>query len=255
MPVLGAAGGVAVDDDKEDERNMDLEKDVEEDSWQDSSACSPLPGDPAPLGLVKTKVHWTLGSIYKYSLVTQGVFDLSKFMVGSDRESAGSGEEGLVSEPGSRPNSFSPPAKPPRIYDTPEGEDDIVYNDPVDMERNEKEKEEEELYESPVWSSSEIQSFAEQGRTPPRKSITLPISSTLHNRAKHVVRLNNVEFHPRPLMQSDAGPPVSVFQKPSLDEDSKLLPSDDVVQVASHASDGIANQDIESDFQTLQIGF
>ena len=34
-------------------------------------------------------------------------------------------------------------------------------------------------------------------------------------------------------MQSDAGPPVSVFQKPSLDEDSKLLPSDEVVQVAS----------------------
>ena len=30
-------------------------------------------------------------------------------------------------------------------------------------------------------------------------------------------------------MQSDAGPPV--FQKPSLDEDSKLLPSDEVVQV------------------------
>ena len=158
-------------------------------------------------------------------------------MVGSDRESAGSEEE----EPVSRSNSVSPPAKPPRIYDTPEGEDDIVYNDPVDMERNEKEKEEEELYESPVWSSSEIQSFAEQGRTPPRKSITLPISSTLHNRAKHVVRLNKVEFHPRPLMQSDAGPPVSVFQKPSLDEDSKLLPSDDVVQVASHASHGIAN--------------
>ena len=91
-------------------------------------------------------------------------------MVGSDRESAGSEEE----EPVSRSNSVSPPAKPPRIYDTPEGEDDIVYNDPVDMERNEKEKEEEEdLYESPVWSSSEIQSFAEQGRTPPRKSITL----------------------------------------------------------------------------------
>ena len=59
-------------------------------------------------------------------------------MVGSDRESAGSEEE----EPGSRSNSVSPPAKPPRIYDTPEGEDDIVYNDPVDMERNEKEKEE-----------------------------------------------------------------------------------------------------------------
>ena len=54
-------------------------------------------------------------------------------------------------------------------------------------------------------------------------------------------------------MQSDAGPPVSVFQKPSFDEDSKLLPSDDVVQVAPHH--GIAIQDIESDFQTLQIGF
>ena len=182
MPVLGAAGGVALDEDNEEEdRNLDPAKDEEEDSWQDSSACSPLPGDPAPLGLVKTKVHWTLGSIYKYYLVAQGVFDLSKFMVGSDRESAGSGEEGLVSEPGSRPNSFPPPAKPPRIYDTPEGEDDIVYNDPVDMEGKQKEKEEEEeLYESPVWSSSEIQSFAEQGRTPPRKSIAIAISST-HN--------------------------------------------------------------------------
>ena len=111
-------------------------------------------------------------------------------MVGSDRESVGSREDGppsqptpeaasepkseAASEPASRPNSFSPPpAKPPRIYDTPEGEDDIVYNDPVDnMEpRNQKEKEEEEeLYESPVWSSSEIQSFAEQGRgEPPSK--------------------------------------------------------------------------------------
>ena len=102
-------------------------------------------------------------------------------MVGSDRESAGSGgEDGPTSEPGfegptseptSRPNSFSPPppAKPPRIYDTPEGEDDIVYNDPVDnMEPKEKE-EEEELYESPVWSSSEIQSFAEQGRGEPSR--------------------------------------------------------------------------------------
>ena len=115
------------------------------------------------------------------------MFDLSKFMVGSDRESVGSREE---EEPVSGSNSFSPPAKPPRIYDTPEGEDDIVYNDPVDMEGNEKDEkeEEEELYDSPVWSSSEIQSFAEQGRTPPRKSITIAISST-HNTAKHVVRL------------------------------------------------------------------
>ena len=104
------------------------------------------------------------------------MFDLSKFMVGSDRESVGSAEEGPVShpdvdgpvshpDPASRPNSFSPPAKPPRIYDTPEGEDDVVYNDPVDAE----EKQKEELYESPVWSSSEIQSLAEQGRTHPGK--------------------------------------------------------------------------------------
>ena len=99
-------------------------------------------------------------------------------MVGSDRESAGSGEDGAISEPDfeptSRPNSFSPPppAKPPRIYDTPEGEDDIVYNDPVDnMDPNQKgeKEEEEELYESPVWSSSEIQSFAEQGRGEPSR--------------------------------------------------------------------------------------
>ena len=108
------------------------------------------------------------------------MFDLSKFMVGSDRESVGSAEEGPVSQPcvdgpvshpdpASRPNSFSPPAKPPRIYDTPEGEDDVVYNDPVDAE----EKQKEEMYESPVWSSSEIQSLAEQGRTHPGKSITI----------------------------------------------------------------------------------
>ena len=111
------------------------------------------------------------------------MFDLSKFMVGSDRESVASAEEGPSShpaeegpvsqpcvdgptshpDPASRPNSFSPPAKPPRIYDTPEGEDDVVYNDPVDAE------EKEEMYESPVWSSSEIQSLAEQGRTHPGK--------------------------------------------------------------------------------------
>ena len=54
MPVLGAAGGVASDDKGEEDEEINLEK--EEDSWQDSSACSPLPGDPAPLALVKTKV-------------------------------------------------------------------------------------------------------------------------------------------------------------------------------------------------------
>ena len=120
------------------------------------------------------------------------MFDLSKFMVGSDRESVASAEEGPVSQsgeegpdsqpgvdgppphpdPASRPNSFSPPAKPPRIYDTPEGEDDVVYNDPVDAE----EKQKEELYESPVWSSSEIQSLAEQGRTHPGNPITIAIT-------------------------------------------------------------------------------
>ena len=122
----------------------------------------------------------------------QGVFDLSKFMVGSDNESSKSNEEGRpslqTSRPASvnvsneeaqtsRPSSISPPppAKPPRIYDTPEGEDDVVYNDPVDVEPVEKKEkdDEEELYESPVWSSSEIQSFAEEGRPVPRKSITL----------------------------------------------------------------------------------
>ena len=128
--------------------------------------------------------------MYLPSLFTQGVFDLSKFMVGSDNESSKSNEEGRPSLQTSRPtyinksneeaqtshpNSISPPppAKPPRIYDTPEGEDDVVYNDPVDVkpvEKKEKE-DEEELYESPVWSSSEIQSFAEEGRPAPRKSI------------------------------------------------------------------------------------
>ena len=117
------------------------------------------------------------------------MFDLSKFMVGSDNESSKSNEDGRPSLQTSRPTSVNeskeeaqtsrptsispPPAKPPRIYDTPEGEDDVVYNDPVDVQPVEKkEKEdEEELYESPVWSSSEIQSFAEEGQPVPRKSI------------------------------------------------------------------------------------
>ena len=103
-------------------------------------------------------------------------------MVGSDNESSKSNEERRPSLQTSRPTSVNesneeaqtsratsisppPPAKPPRIYDTPEGEDDVVYNDPVDVQQVEKkEKDEEELYESPVWSSSEIQSFAEEGR-------------------------------------------------------------------------------------------
>ena len=111
-------------------------------------------------------------------------------MVGSDNESSKSNEEGRPSLQHSRPASVNksneeaqtshptsispPPAKPPRIYDTPEGEDDVVYNDPVDVEPVEKKEkdDEEELYESPVWSSSEIQSFAEEGRPVPRKSIT-----------------------------------------------------------------------------------
>ena len=130
--------------------------------------------------------------MYLPSFFTQGVFDLSKFMVGSDNESSKSNEEErpslqtsrptFVNESNeeaqtSRPTSISPPppAKPPRIYDTPEGEDDVVYNDPVDVQPVEKKEkdEDEELYESPVWSSSEIQSFAEEGRPAPRKSITL----------------------------------------------------------------------------------
>ena len=128
------------------------------------------------------------------------MFDLSKFMVGSDNESSKSNEDGRPSLQTSRPTSVNesneeaqtsrptsisppPPAKPPRIYDTPEGEDDVVYNDPVDVQPVEKEKEdEEELYESPVWSSSEIQSFAEEGRPVPRKSITvISTSSTMRN--------------------------------------------------------------------------
>ena len=126
--------------------------------------------------------------MYLPSLFTQGVFDLSKFMVGSDNESSKSKEEGRPSLQTSRPNSVNeynqeaqtsrppsisppPPAKPPRIYDTPEGEDDVVYNDPVDVQPVEKKEkdEDEELYESPVWSSSEIQSFAEEGRPFPCK--------------------------------------------------------------------------------------
>ena len=143
--------------------------------------------------------------MYLPSFFTQGVFDLSKFMVGSDNESSKSNEEERPSFQTSRPTSVNesneeaqtsrptsisppPPAKPPRIYDTPEGEDDVVYNDPVDVQPSEKKmkEDEEELYESPVWSSSEIQSFAEEGRPVPRKSIS---SSTL-------VQVQNGESHP-----------------------------------------------------------
>ena len=139
--------------------------------------------------------------MYLPSLLTQGVFDLSKFMVGSDNESSKSNEERRPSLQTSRPTSVNesneeaqtsratsisppPPAKPPRIYDTPEGEDDVVYNDPVDVQTVEKKvkEDEEELYESPVWSSSEIQSFAEEGRPAPRKSITvISTRSTMRN--------------------------------------------------------------------------
>ena len=57
MPVLGAIGGVALEGVGlgDEDLAQDVEEDGVEDSWQDSSACSPLPGDPAPL--VKTKVN------------------------------------------------------------------------------------------------------------------------------------------------------------------------------------------------------
>ena len=116
-------------------------------------------------------------------------------MVGSDNESSKSNEEERPSLKTSRPASVNesneeaqtsrptsisppPPAKPPRIYDTPEGEDDVVYNDPVDVQPvdNKEKEDEEELYESPVWSSSEIQSLAEQGRTHPGNPITIAIT-------------------------------------------------------------------------------
>ena len=65
LPVLGAVGGQALEvhwpshpeEDYQGDRDQKVKipEDFEEDSWQDSSACSPLPGDPAPL--VKSKVN------------------------------------------------------------------------------------------------------------------------------------------------------------------------------------------------------
>ena len=74
MPVLGAAGGVPLDDNEEEGdgkmKDIDLGKEVDEDedSWQDSSSCSPLPGDPVPLALVKTKVNQRKIFLLTYNL-------------------------------------------------------------------------------------------------------------------------------------------------------------------------------------------
>ena len=77
LPVLGAVGGQAlevhwppegaVDEGDQGDRDQEvkLQEDIDEDSWQDSSACSPLPGDPAPL--VKSKVN--KGKQYLCSLI------------------------------------------------------------------------------------------------------------------------------------------------------------------------------------------
>ena len=64
LPVLGAVGGQALEvhwppeseegDQGDRDQDRKLPEDLDDDSWQDSSACSPLPGDPAPL--VKSKV-------------------------------------------------------------------------------------------------------------------------------------------------------------------------------------------------------
>ena len=68
LPVLGAVGGQALEvhwppeeealiegDQGDQDQEVKIPEDFDEDSWQDSSACSPLPGDPAPL--VKSKVN------------------------------------------------------------------------------------------------------------------------------------------------------------------------------------------------------
>ena len=68
LPVLGAVGGQALEvhwppeeealekgDQGIQDQKVKIPEDFEEDSWQDSSACSPLPGGPAPL--VKSKVN------------------------------------------------------------------------------------------------------------------------------------------------------------------------------------------------------
>ena len=67
LPVLGAVGGQALEvhwppeseegDQGDRDQDRKLPEDLDDDSWQDSSACSPLPGDPAPL--VKSKVTET----------------------------------------------------------------------------------------------------------------------------------------------------------------------------------------------------
>ena len=42
-------------DQGDQDQEVKIPEDFEEDSWQDSSACSPLPGGPAPL--IKSKVN------------------------------------------------------------------------------------------------------------------------------------------------------------------------------------------------------
>ena len=95
------------------------------------------------------------------------MFDLSKFMVGSDKESLKS----LNVEQSVRPRSTSPPSKPPRIYDTPEEEEEQVYEQPVDR------REQEEVYESPVWSTTEIHSLEGGAHQHPGKTIATSPSS------------------------------------------------------------------------------
>ena len=81
LPVLGAVGGQALEvhwppqpeegDQGDQDQEVKIPEDFEEDSWQDSSACSPLPGDPAPL--VKSKVNKGKPNLRSLIFYTGGV--------------------------------------------------------------------------------------------------------------------------------------------------------------------------------------
>ena len=85
-------------------------------TWDDSVPSSPLPGQGSQL--VKFK----------------GMFDLSKFMVGSDKESIKSDNSIKLNSldknihNSDRKDSATPPPKPPRIYDTVEGHTSLEEN-------------------------------------------------------------------------------------------------------------------------------
>ena len=94
-------------------------------TWDDSAPSSPLLKNEQ--NLVKSKVNLEMLKSFIFKFYCQGMFDLSKFMVGSDRESIKSdhsmktGSTKRIEEIPQRQDSCTPPPKPPRIYDTAEG--------------------------------------------------------------------------------------------------------------------------------------